>query len=75
MSWNWLAFYLKLNREVTLRRELGEAEDRDDREDESQSPGEDGTEDCSSDGDTHVEGEVRQHCARDVASCAVKQQR
>jgi hypothetical protein len=52
-------------------RELGEAKDRNYREDGSQSPDKDRTEDCSPDSDAHVEGEVRQHCAHDVASRAV----
>jgi hypothetical protein len=55
-------------------RELGEAKDRNYREDGSQGPDKDRTEDCSPDSDAHVEGEVRQHCAHDVASHAVEQQ-
>jgi hypothetical protein len=55
-------------------RELGEAKDRNYREDGSQGPDKDRTEDCSPDSDAHVEGEVRQHCAHDVASRAVEQQ-
>ena len=58
-----------------LCRELGEAKNRNDREDESQSPDEDRTEDCSPYSKAHIEGEVRQHCAHDVASRAVEEQR
>jgi len=58
-----------------LCRELGETKDRNDREDEGQSPDEDRTEDCSPYSKAHIEGEVRQHCAHEVASRAVEEQR
>ena len=55
-----------------LCRELGEAKDRNDREDKNQSPEEDLTQDCSPNSKAHIEGEVRQHCAYEVASRAVE---
>lgn len=52
-----------------------EAKDSNDGENKSQSPDKDGTKNCSTSSETHVEGEMRQHCAHNVASRAIEEQR